>query len=90
MLKKVYTTVGPTTNEVIQVDFALQETELSPRELAVTFADQERYFVSESTEYRVLKAHDLITSSAFIVIKAADEFKDKTTGVNQLWKTDFT
>ena len=72
------------------VDFALQETELSPRELAVTFTDQERYFVSESTVYRVLKAHDLITSPAFIVIKAASEFKDKTTAINQLWQTDFT
>jgi transposase-like protein len=48
------------------VDFALQETEPSPRELAVTFTDQERYFVSETTVYRVLKAHDLITSPAFI------------------------
>jgi putative transposase len=66
------------------VDFALQETELSPCELAVTFTDRERYFVSESTVYRVLKAHDLITSPAFIVIKAASEFKDKTTAINQL------
>ena len=72
------------------VDFALQETELSPRELAVTFTNQERYFVSESSVYRVLKAHDLITSPAFIVIKAASEFKDKTTAINQLWQTDFT
>ena len=38
----------------------------------------------------VLKAHDLIGSPAFIVIKAADEFKDKTTAPNQLWQTDFT
>jgi transposase InsO family protein len=38
----------------------------------------------------VLKAHDLITSPAFIVIKAANEFKDKTTAINQLWQTDFT
>ena len=37
-----------------------------------------------------MKAHDLITSPAFIVIKAADEFKDKTTAPNQLWQTDFT
>ena len=72
------------------VEFALQETELSPRELAVTFTDQERYFVSESTVYRVLKAHDLITSPAFIVLKAANQFKDKTTSINQLWQTDFT
>ncbi len=72
------------------VNLALKETELSPRELAVTFTDQERYFVSESTVYRTLKAHDLITSPAFIVIKAANEFKDKTTAINQLWQTDFT
>ena len=69
---------------------ALKETELSPRELAVTFTDTESYFVSEASVYRVLKAHDLITSPAFIVIKAASEFKDKTTATNQLWQTDFT
>ena len=39
---------------------------------------------------RLLKAHDLITSPAFIVIKAAGEFRDKTTAPNQLWQTDFT
>ena len=37
-----------------------------------------------------MKAHDLIASPAFIVIKAADEFKDKTTAPNQLWQSDFT
>lgn len=72
------------------VKLALKETELSPRELAVTFTDKESYFVSEASVYRVLKAHDLITSPAFIVIKAASEFKDKTTAINQLWQTDFT
>ena len=40
--------------------------------------------------YRLLKAHDLIASPAFIVVKAADAFKDKTTAPNQLWQTDFT
>ena len=72
------------------VKLALKETELSPRELAVTFTDKESHFVSEASVYRVLKAHDLITSPAFIVIKAANEFKDKTTAINQLWQTDFT
>ena len=72
------------------VDMALDIPELSPRELAVRFTDEKRYFVSESSVYRLLKAHDLITSPVFIVMKAADEFKDKTTAPNQLWQTDFT
>ena len=72
------------------VQLALKETDLSPRELAVRFTDTEGYFVSESSVYRLLKAHDLITSPAFIVVKAADEFKNKTTAPNQLWQTDFT
>ena len=72
------------------ITLALDRPELSPRELAVTFTDTEGYFVSESSVYRLLKAHDLITSPAFIVMKAASEFKDKTTAVNQMWQTDFT
>ena len=42
--------------------------ELSPRELAVRFTDTQSYFVSEAFVYRLLKAHDLITSPAFIVM----------------------
>jgi len=72
------------------VQLALDEPVLSPRELAIHFTDTESYFVSEASVYRLLKAHDLITSPAFIVIKAASEFKDKTTAINQLWQTDFT
>ena len=51
----------------------------SPRELATRFTHPAGYFVSEASVYRLLKAHDLITSPAYIVMKAADEFKDKTT-----------
>lgn len=69
---------------------ALDEPELSPRELAVKFTDTKGYFVSESSVYRLLKSYDLISSPAFIVMKAASEFRDKTTAINQLWQTDFT
>ena len=72
------------------IELALAQPELSPRELAVTFTDAKGYFVSEASVYRLLKAHDLITSPAYVVIKAADSFKDKTTAPNQLWQTDFT
>ncbi len=87
--KRVWNRIPDDVRERI-VQLALDEPELSPRELAVQFTDTESYFVSEASVYRLLKAHDLITSPAFIVIKAADEFKDKTTAPNQLWQTDFT
>src|SRR5690606_12488510 len=45
---------------------------------------------SEATVYRLLKAHDLITSPAFVVIRAADAFHTKTTRPNEMWQTDFT
>jgi putative transposase len=69
---------------------ALEQSALSPRELAVQFTDERQYFVSEATVYRLLKAHDLITSPAYVVIKAADQFHTKTTRVNEMWQTDFT
>jgi putative transposase len=72
------------------LEMALARPELSPRELAVTFTDERSYFISEASVYRLLRSHDLITSPAFIVMKAASEFRDKTTAVNQLWQTDFT
>ena len=72
------------------VELALEEPELSPRELAVRFTDTRRYFVSEASVYRLLKTQDLITSPACITIKAADEFHEKTVRPNQLWQTDFT
>ena len=62
------------------VDLALDQPELSPRELAVRFTDETEYFVSEASVYRLLKAHDLITSPAYIVIKAAEEFKGQDHG----------
>ena len=75
-------------NEVVEL--ALEVPELSPRELAHRMIDQNGYFISESSVYRILKSRGLITSPAYIVMRAADEFKDKTTRVNQVWQTDFT
>lgn len=69
---------------------ALEHADLSPREIAVKFTDEKSYFVSEASVYRFLKAQDLITSPAFVVMKAADEFRDKTVRPNQMWQTDFT
>ena len=66
------------------IDLALEQSELSPRELAVRFTDERRYFVSEATVYRLLKAHNLITSPAYVVVKAASEFHTKTVRLNEM------
>jgi transposase-like protein len=62
------------------IDLALELPELSPRELAVRFTDENKYFVSEASVYRLLKPHDLITSPAYVVIKAANEFYKRMLG----------
>jgi transposase InsO family protein len=72
------------------IELALEKPELSPRELAVRYTDREAYFVSESTVYRLLKAQDLITSPAYILMQAGDKFQHPSKCVNELWQTDFT
>ena len=72
------------------IELALDQPALSSRELALRFTDTQGYFVSEASVYRLLKTAELIVSPAFIVIKAADAFKNKTTAPNGLWQTDFT
>ncbi len=54
------------------IDLAIEKPDLSPRELAVSYTDDKQYFVSESTVYRLLKAQDLITSPAHILMQASD------------------
>jgi len=87
--KRIWNRIPDEVRERIKT-LALDQPALSPRELAVRFTDTESYFVSEASVYRLLKALDLIASPAFIVMKAADEFSEKTTAPNQLWQTDFT
>ena len=81
--------IPPTVREKI-LELALERTALSPRELAWCFTDEKGYFVSESSVYRLLKAHDLITSPAYILMSASDSFKDPTRRVHEMWQTDFT
>jgi transposase-like protein len=65
---RVWNRIAPEVQDQI-VEMALEQTELSPRELAVRFTDERQYFVSEATVYRLLKAHDLITSPAYVVVR---------------------
>ena len=72
------------------VDIALEQPDQTPRELAWHITDTRDYFISESSIYRILKAHDLITSPQFTVMSASDRFQHPTRGVHELWQTDFT
>ena len=72
------------------VDFALEHEDLTPRDLAIKYTDEKRYFISETSVHRILSAEDLITSPAHAVIRAADEFHDKASRPNEPWKTEFT
>jgi transposase InsO family protein len=72
------------------IELALDNPALSPRELAHRIVDNEGWYISESSVYRILKARGLITSPTHIVMSAANEFKDKTTRPHQMWQTDFS
>ena len=72
------------------VEIALQYPERSPRKLAWLITDEYKYFISESSVYRVLKQHDLITSPAYILLSASDSFHTPTKRINELWQTDFS
>ena len=80
----------PEDEKVDVVETALDRPEMSPRELAWHITDTKGTFISESSVYRILKSYDLITSPAYIILEAADEFSHKTKGIHELWQTDFT
>lgn len=75
-------------NQVVEI--ALENSHMSSRELAWYITDEHKYYISESSVYRILKERGLITAPAYIVMSAGDEFKEKTQRVNQMWQTDFT
>ena len=72
------------------VDAALAAPERPPRELAWAFTDREGQCLSESSVDRSLKAYDVITSPAFVVLSAAKTFPHPTHRPNELWQTAFT
>ena len=75
-------------DQVIEV--ALTRTDMSPRQIALHFTDKRRYFMSESTAYRILKEHDLITTPVYVLTSASDKFHHPTRRVHEMWQTDFT
>src|SRR3546814_11428603 len=75
---RVWNRIGDDIQQQI-VEMALDYSELSPRELAVRFNDERRYFGSDATVHRLLKAHDLDPSPAHMLINTDTHFHHKTT-----------
>lgn len=88
-LRQFWNAIPPWVKKKV-VETALDHLDKSPRELAWHLTDTQKYFISESSVYRILKVNDLITSPAYTVLSAKDKFDQPTTRVNQLWQTDFT
>ena len=80
----------PEEQKDLVIEIALEHTELSSRELAHKITDEQGVFISESSVYRILKQRDLIPAPNHFLLSAANEFKDKTEFVHQMWQTDFT
>jgi putative transposase len=80
----------PNAEKQLITELALENPQKASREIACLYTDTYRKYVSESSVYRILKVQGLIQAPAFDLIKAADEFKDKTVRINQMWQTDFT
>jgi hypothetical protein len=66
------------------VEVAREYPEKSCREVAFHITDKEGYFISESSVYRILKAHNLVTSLVHTLISAKDPFKHPTSSNNKL------
>jgi putative transposase len=80
----------PAEQQTQVIEEALEHEELSSRELAFHIIDNHKWYISESSVYRILKRAGLITSPAHIVMSAANEFETKTSRINEMWQTDFT
>ena len=70
------------------LETALQQPDLSPRELACHLTDHDSFTVSEATVYRVLKQYGLNRTISLVGFPASKEFRVKTTAPNQMWQSD--
>jgi putative transposase len=71
------------------LEYAHKLPDLPSRELAWHITDRDG-FISESSVYRILKAHGLVKDAPEPLTPAGKEFTKKTTRPNEMWATDFT
>ncbi len=69
------------------LDVALEQTDLSSRQLAAWITDNKGFSISESSVYRLLNSQGLVKSPE-MKMAAGKEFHAKTTRPHQMWATD--
>ena len=87
--KRIWNRIPEEVKEQV-LDLALSHPEKSCRQITWQFIDQEGYFLSESSVYRILKGYDLVKSPVFTMISAKEKYEKPTRYVNEMWQTDFT
>ena len=72
------------------LEVAKHHPELSSRLLAIKITDEERFCVSPTTVYRLLKQHGLITPKPLTDMPAAKSWRHKTKRPDEIWQSDAT
>lgn len=87
--KRQWNSLKPNEEEVV-LEVAGNRPELSSREISFLISDTQKFTVSESTVYRILKREGLIRTSTLESFPAAKEYHTKPKRVNEQWQTDAT